>query len=214
MPGGIQVYKFTGSREYKISAKLIARTPLEARANLIRLNYLRAWMLPYFGQQSAQAEMKQVDELKNSSSLPSLPNSMIPNIEFGDINTGKVGNLITNPTAIEQTVKNQKAVATNLLGAPPEVLYLSAYSGGAIGGKLPRSGNIDRIPVVMTSLSIPYTNEVDYIPSSTTGVSDPFGGMPCPTVMTIDISLIEVHSPREYMKFSLVDFRDGKLVGF
>lgn len=86
------------------------------------------------------------------------------------------------------------------LGAPPAVLYLSAYSNGG------QYTNINKIPVVMTNLSIQYPTDVDYIPSST--------GEPFPTIMSISMSLTESHSPVEYEGFSLADFKAGKLTGF
>lgn len=49
-PGEILAYKTTTSRTWDISAiKLISRTPDEARNNLILLNKIRSWVMPYYG---------------------------------------------------------------------------------------------------------------------------------------------------------------------
>ncbi len=91
----------------------------------------------------------------------------------------------------------------DLRGAPPQVLELSAYShDGHIGTR----AHINRVPCVITSLSIPYPSDVDYFPT--------VNGVPMPAIMMIDISLSETHSPKEYEEFSLTDFKQGRLRGF
>ena len=57
-------------------------------------------------------------------------------------------------------------------------------------------------------MSIPYPSDVDYIPT------DDENPTPMPTIMTLDITLIETHSPTEYENFSLDDYRIGNLIGF
>lgn len=91
----------------------------------------------------------------------------------------------------------------DLLGAPPEVLEFTAYSDKGKTGIT----NIRKIPTVMTNLSIPYPTDVDYIETALTK-------QPFPTVMSIDIILVETHSPREFAKFDLIKFRNGELEGF
>ena len=86
------------------------------------------------------------------------------------------------------------------MGAPPAVLFLTAYASSTL------RGNIYKIPTVITNLTIPYPSEVDYIQT--------LGGQPFPTIMTIDIQLTEVHAPSEYEAFSLEHFRNGDLTGF
>ena len=66
--------------------------------------------------------------------------------------------------------------------------------------------HINRVPVVIQQLTIPYPNDVDYINTSK--------GVPMPIIMNLDISLIETHSPNAYEAFSLGDFRAGRLKGF
>lgn len=50
-PGTIYTYSHTTSRIIAINnARLVCRTPREASLNLARLNILRSWTLPYFGE--------------------------------------------------------------------------------------------------------------------------------------------------------------------
>ena len=105
---------------------------------------------------------------------------------------------------------------TELLGAPPAVLYLSAYSK-TIGStsKDSQSGStnvwkiaqhINRVPVVIQQLTIPYPNDVDYITTSK--------GVPMPSIMNIDVALLETHSPNSYEGFNFDSFKQGRLQGF
>lgn len=94
-----------------------------------------------------------------------------------------------------------RQLGAELLGAPPAVLLFSAYSAGNS-----KMEHIRRVPTVIQSLSIPYPSDVDYIMST--------NGVPMPTIMTIDITLAETHSPREYERFSLDNYRNGILPGF
>lgn len=100
-----------------------------------------------------------------------------------------------------------QARAQKFLGAPPDVLYLTAYSDSRdTGGTLDKVTNIFRIPVVITALSITFPNDVDYIPT--------VDGQPFPIIMSISLSLVETHSPREFEKFDIFKYRDGLLPGF
>jgi hypothetical protein len=166
MPGSYQVYENTSSRTYDLSdIKLISRNSVEARENLIRLNQLRAWRFPYFGN----------------------PDAVV------------VGGNITEDQASE---------LRDYLGAPPEVLYLSAYSSNET------RGNIFKIPTVMSNLSITYPNDVDYIPTAKVGSADMIGDVPFPVIMTIGITLTEQHSADEYERFNLIAFKNGQLTNF
>jgi hypothetical protein len=91
-----------------------------------------------------------------------------------------------------------------MFGAPPEVLEFSAYSNSADGVGLT---NIRKIPVVITSLTIPYPTDVDYIQTATTK-------QPFPVIMSIDMTLVETHSPRDFERFNLIDYKNGNLRGF
>lgn len=128
---------------------------------------------------------------------------------------------------------------TRLVGAPPDVLALSAYSTGLqdsahasgrgdsedsiIGdGSDPnylrrnRPTNIHNIPCVMQQISIPYPSDVDYI--DTMGIeingTEIKAGVPFPTLMTVDMVLMETHSPNEFANFDLKAYRNGLLDNF
>jgi hypothetical protein len=94
-----------------------------------------------------------------------------------------------------------------MLGAPPEVLKLSAYSNATNeNGILNKMTNISAVPVVILSLNYTYTDDVDYIPT--------IQGQPFPIVMTLSISLAESHSPQELEYFDIYKYRAGQLPGF
>lgn len=119
------------------------------------------------------------------------------------------------------TVNQQTAApGEGILGAPPALLLLTAYSQGnpgaqavtatvpdTTGSPVPAIGNnIYQVPVIITGLDIPYPSDVDYIPT--------INNIPVPTVVTVSVSLVEAHSPRAYSKFSLQDFKAGNLLYF
>lgn len=94
-----------------------------------------------------------------------------------------------------------------LLGAPPEVLYLYGYTNQqAATTRTAMSFNYHRIPVVIRQLSFSYQDNVDYIPTTS--------GEPMPIVMTVDLTLGETHSPFEYYEFSLAKYHQGQLEYF
>lgn len=202
-PGQIQVYKNTSSRTFQISdVKLISRTIGEADKNLERLWALRSWCMPRFGNSSTLSkENRLVRETKMQEESrrrdPSLKNKL-----------GK-GNTYT-----------AEELGNELLGAPPPIILLSAYSkvvGTTDDSKSevpPRivtsrwnvTQHINRVPTVIQQLTIPYPNDVDYITTSK--------GVPMPLIMNIDITLIETHSPNAYEAFNLNAFREGRLQGY
>ena len=78
--------------------------------------------------------------------------------------------------------------------------------------------NLHQIPVVLQQISIPYPSDTDYI---NTVELQPFpdgtvikGGVPFPTIMTVDVVLLETHSPREFTNFDLTAYRQGILDNF
>ena len=165
-PGSILVFSSSSARTFQVSnIKLFSRNGAEATANYNRVQILKSWRYPVFGQAS-------VDPL------------------YGD----------------------------PLLGAPPAVLELSAYNkmnGNAESGMA--SGLINRVPVVITSIGIDYPNDIDYLP--TIAVDDEAlkhipSGIPVPAIWTISLTLMECHSPSQYQRFSISDFRRGILDGF
>ena len=186
MPGTIYAYGHTSSRLFGINnARLISRTPQEAAYNLAKLNVLRSWTMPYFGQAK--------DEL---------------------------------------------------IGQPPDVLGFWAYalgpSGAAVSGaegdaplqsgendgdiKRMRATHIHNVPTVIHNLQITYPSDIDYIPTAADEFTFGSGthvftvkidaGIPMPTIMTSDIQLYETHSPSEFNKFDLRQYRTGNLDQF
>lgn len=182
-PGQIYVYKNTSSRNFNISnAKFISRTREEADVNLKRLHRLRGWTMPRFGEGSSTLDQDQFDNRKEDSAL--------------GINLQQTG----------RRDEYQEFFGAEILGAPPQVLQLSAYSTARTPTGKGHAQHIDRIPVVIQQLNIPYPADVDYIPTTS--------GVPMPIIMTVDITLVETHSPREYEHFSLEHFKRGLLPGF
>ncbi len=55
-PGSIQIYKTTTSRNFNINGKFIARNSEEADENIVMMNLIRAWVMPYYGIQTSQDE--------------------------------------------------------------------------------------------------------------------------------------------------------------
>lgn len=190
MPGAIQIYTATNSRTFSIQPQLISRTPMEATQNLYIVNLIRSWTKPYFGVTSLQP----------------------------------------------QGTDSSTATLRSFHGAPPDVLFLSAYSNQKL------RGNIYKIPVVVQNLQFTYPNDIDYIPTMDgnsiqppppAGGSTPnnntivpasassniYGsikqGTPFPTVVQIDLTLVETHSTNEYSNvFDLAKYKQGILPNF
>lgn len=202
MPGNIWVYQNTESRNFSINARLVARTTKEARRNLEYFNLLRGWCQPYFGLGTANSTARQTFQANVQQ-----PNSQIS----------------------PQTQTGQQRLR-NLLGAPPDVLYLYAYSdvapqntssvpNGSNVISRQHKGNIYRVPVVIKAFSHVYPADVDYIPTAGGGVnfstSDERTGVPFPTIMSLSLSLIEVHSPTTIAQsFDLYSYKLGILTEF
>lgn len=187
-PVSFQSYRGTPARTFSMSdIKLISRTPKEARDNIQRINLLRSWRMPYFGQEA------------------------LGEGEAAQFFKGAVG----KQSPLERLTNGGNTLKTRL-GAPPEILYFSAYSQSSTEGvaKPHYRGNIRRVPVVLSSLSITYPNDVAYIPTAKRGEIDALGGVPFPTIMTISVELIESHSPGEINTFNLAKYANGVLDGF
>ncbi len=186
-PGQMNVYQSTSSRTFNIAnVRLISRTRQEASENLARLWTLRGWTVPQFGKGPQAHEDSWIDKLIQNN-----PNSTQARQARG------VRGRSSTPR-----------VNKSFLGAPPQVLLLSAYSRTADTVASRGVGHIRRVPVVIQQMSIPYPSDVDYIPTNDENPT------PMPTVMTLDMTLIETHSPNEYENFSLDDYRLGNLKGF
>ena len=141
-PGQILRYKSSTPRGWTVQVKLVTRTPQEATANLIALNLIRSWVMPYYGEGTNNA--------------------------FAD-----------------------------KLGAPPDILYFSAY-----GPKM-----IPPHPVVMESYNTSFPPDIDYLPTDgSLGEIVPF-----PVLLTIDITLKEAYSPKEFSSFDIKAYKTGNL---
>jgi len=198
MPGGIQVYKFTGSRTFELTVHFISRNTADALQNMQYLQTLRSWTMPFFGQSST--------DFGGTGKISALPTTWHAPMLTQDQQL-KAG--------IQQVQTGDTTGGINLLGAPPEVLYLYGYSSSSNDNRDNINNNngvnINRIPVVLTSLNISYSEEVDYIPVqiSPTSNTEPF-----PVKMDVSITLIETHSPTEYEQFSLKAYKSGTLKNF
>ena len=195
-PGQIYAFVNSASRSFSLSGvKLVSRTQGEAQENLINLWRLRSWCMPAFGKDPVgdfrENRTNYEKELRKAQSRYAK-------------NPSSAGAKFKIERLQEEAEEAGGFGPPDLRGAPPKVLLLSAYAhDGHFNTKL---GHINRVPVVITSLNIPYPSDTDYFPTTY--------GVPMPTLMTIDITLSETHSPAEYESFSLVDFKRGTLGGF
>lgn len=190
MPGSVQVYKNTNGRSFSIGAHLVSRTPEEATQNITYLQQLRAWQLPYFGIGSATL----VTSIVRTEEVTAARTSIDGSSSFD------------NATTSIDRIREDTTI--NVLGAPPDILYLYAYSNSEITQRTENMlVNINRVPVVLSSLEITYPEDVDYIPSQ-------FNNEPFPVKMDVSISLLETHSPREFEQFSLSQYKAGALQNF
>lgn len=186
MPGSIQMYRSTGSRTFEVGAQLISRNAEDAQRNIRYLQTLRGWTMPYFGETTTLSE---------------------PNVRSREQNA-TLSRETANANSINRVHSDE---GVELRGAPPDVLYLFAYSMGpsSVGTRSNPTPNINRVPVVVTNLSIAYPDDIDYIPVNVGDVYEPF-----PIKLTVNISLVETHSPNEYERFDLAAFKAGTLANF
>lgn len=200
MPGAVQVYKNTAPRQFSIGWKAISRTQNEATTNSINLQLLRSWRFPFFGKGSSTLPDQQRNNLNTKRELEQTPT----------LQSQQLGTEVpqSDSEAEEQAVIRARtnSIANNgfeLLGAPPEVLYLYAYSSPDLSRADAAFINLNAIPVVLTNLEITYPDDVDYIPNA---YNQPF-----PVRMDVTVSLAETHSPKEFQQFSLQKFKLGQL---
>lgn len=185
-PGQIAVYKRSMSRRFQLtSVKLASRTPEEASVNLAYLWTLRGWTMPYFGKSSSETGARTGRSALASSSTERRTTDYIKGIIAG----------------ISEGAKQE------YLGAPPQVLELSAYSRRGAKTGINSIGHLYRVPCVLESLNIVYPSDVDYVP---TDEDEP---TPMPAIMTVDLALVETLSPKQLSNFSLTDYRLGALSG-
>ncbi len=193
-PGQIFAFVNSSSRTFQLSGvKLISRTQEEAQNNLEILWKLREWTMPVFGKDPLSG----TNQRNNRTALDIQRKTVEGSSQAGDV-------LSARRKLLQNGKSESEAFGTDLRGAPPQVLLLTAYSHD--GHYDSSMAHINRVPVVITSLSIPYPSDCDYFPTTS--------GVPMPTVMSIDIALSETHSPKEYEKFDLSKFKKGILPGF
>ncbi len=207
-PGQILAYQNTASRNFNLSSvRLISRTELEAQQNLDRLWLLRSWTMPQFGKSTlgdSQRDRREADDRLNKF--------LAERVRKGEITQRDADAQRRDFLGINERDFGSRGRENR--GRPPAVLLLSAYSRDSAapsrqtpGGRNTETGHINRVPVVIQNISIPYPSDMDYIPTQRTRV-------PMPTIMTIDMTLMETHSPREYERFDLLSFKQGKLASF
>lgn len=207
MPGAMQVYKHTNPRQFEIGAHLVSRNVTDALRNMKYLQQLRAWRMPYFGgtdtltdgnrQARREAEQRRANQAGTGTST------------------------LTDAERTQALRTRIQTEGVQLRGAPPDVLYLYAYSNAQIDarnntGTVFTPVNINRVPVVLTNLSIVYPEDVDYIPvyDLSLGAPDAQFTQPWPVKIDISISLAETHSPAEFERFDLNAYKNGNLVNF
>jgi len=206
MPGSMQVYKHTNSRTFEITAHLITRNTSDALKNMKYLQRLRGWRMPYFGQSDTLTDANR--QARSESQQARANQAGTPTATLSDAE---------RDAAVRQRVQDE---GVQLRGAPPDVLYLYAYSNDQIDQRNNTGGiftpvNINRVPVVLTNLSITFPEDVDYIP-----VYDPANSpdatftQPWPVKVDVAISLVETHSPSEFERFDLAAYKNGNLAMF
>lgn len=203
MPGSIMAYVTTPSRTFGVSdVKLISQTSQQATRNMIDLQMLRSWMLPRFGQGVVFKSTAPISAGEGPSAMAPKAEVAARNRKLKEIDDKNLKMLKSNEEY------NSKINNNELLGMPPPILHFSAYSDSSQSKNRVNTllQNIQKIPVVMTNLSIAYPNDLDYIPTTT--------GVPFPTIMTISFDLTETHSPKSFDEFNLDNFRAGILGGF
>lgn len=184
MPGSILAYGNSSTRTFNMVVKLISRNIEEATKNSENLQILRSWTLPYFGNSVTGLTTKQIENR----------NRLDRNKKSSNVND------------ITRSNPSDYGLHTNLLGQPPDLLHLNAYSNYENNPNEEFIGNINNVPVVVTQLGNSYPSDVTYFPTR--------HGEPWPVIMTVDILLTEAHSPKEYSNFSLADFKNGRLPHF
>lgn len=183
-PGAIYQYANTGSRTFTIQGKFISRSVNEATKTLAYIQYLRTWAMPVFGQNPAGAPA--------GEDILGAPPAILLLTAYA----------IGNPSP--NAVQNQATINTNVGGGNGNMIN---QENPTYNLSVPAIGNnIYEVPVVITSLEIPYPSDVDYIPT--------INQIPVPTIVTVSLQLTETHSPNKYANFNLQQFKAGNLINF
>ena len=235
-PGQIFIYKNTSSRTFDLGdVKLISRSQVEASNNMRNLQWIRSWTLPWFGEGTAssnlgttnnsaksiggaeinQEDIEQIKKMEQETEQivePAHHNENLVDIKAGkdqlDMLREQTREFFEPPAKVVSKGASLGAGSGSgsgsgeEIGAPPAILYFSAYSSEKEG----HLTHLNRIPVVIQNLGISYPSDVDFIPTLELE--------PMPTIMSINISLVETHAPAEYNTFSLIQYKNGNLPRF
>ncbi len=183
-PGAIYQYANTGSRTFSIQGKFISRSINEATKTLAYIQYLRTWAMPVFGQNPKGAPP--------GEDILGAPPAVLLLTAYA----------IGNPS--NSVTSKQVNINTNVGGGNSSMINTETPSYNL---RVPAIGNnIFEVPVVITSLEIPFPSDVDYIPT--------VNNIPVPTIVTVTLQLTETHSPNAYAKFNLQQFKSGNLLNF
>lgn len=187
-PGAIYQYGNTGSRTFSIQGKFISRSVTEATKTLAYIQYLRTWAMPVFGSDPNQPGN---NPAVGEDILGAPPAILL-------LTAYAIGNPSTSAAA------SQVKIGTNVPGANKAMIN---SENPGYNTSVPAIGNnIFEVPVVITSLEIPYPSDVDYIPT--------INQIPVPMIVTVSLQLTETHSPNAYAKFNLQQFKAGNLLNF
>lgn len=189
-PGTIYTYSHTQSRIISVNnARLISRNGYEAAANLAKLNILRSWTMPYFGNSTDEYVGLPPDVL-SFYAFSRGPQVRSVDAQGSNENTDTIG---------QQTLQSAASIRRN--DTPT---------------------HLQNVPTVVSNLQITYPSDVDYIPTVerrfkfANDIDDIVikAGEPVPSIISVDIQLYETQSPSDYNRFSLQDYRAGRLDRF
>jgi hypothetical protein len=191
LPASILIWMGSPSRNFSLNAKFIARSKAEADVAFRNVNLLKSWCVTnsIIGPEGTITATSQKDYLQEID--PTNP-ADVPAVNNQD-GTGP-----NAPPANDQ--KTAYKVNGALFSDTPEVLGLEGFAG-----------QFRKIPVVITSLNINYSSEVDYIANSR--------GVLVPILQEISISLKEAReitsgpnqSAGAIDTFNLTKFKQGLL---
>ena len=149
-----------------------------------------------------------------------LGNVIVAKPKAENIPTDNRGNQVGTTAATAPAPLDTNALTpASLRGAPPEILYLYAYSNDikSVHSNFDRVNvedgriNLNKIPVVITNLSIDYPEDCDFIPVSLDTDTKSGRIEPFPRYLTLNINLTESQSPADIEQFDLYRYKIGQL---
>lgn len=187
-PASILIYMGSPSRNFSIVAKFIARSKAEADTSFSNLNLLKSWCVTNstLGSSNGTASVSRF-----------IASSAVTNQDQTSPSDTNAANLQdnNNPSAPPSSATPVTFGATNLFSGTPQLVWLEGYAG-----------QFRRIPVVLTSLTVTYPSDVDYIQNSK--------GVWVPIMQDINIQLKEARNitgTASISSFSLKQFKQGTL---